>query len=113
MNLLEALRIFVLAEKCENDNPEHIERSQSRNQASHNRYEVMTRQFSIRKRARENRVLAQESGGERHTAYRERVHEECTERDGHLLLKPSHIPDVLRIGVVIVRVVKSMMHSVN
>src|SRR5712692_9397389 len=113
MNLFEAMAIFVRTEEGEDDEPEHIERRKSCNKESDNRYEVMPRQFPVGKGACKDRVFTQEPRCERHAADRERIHKKSVERDRHLLLEPPHIANVLRVGVMIVRMVKGMMHRVD
>ena len=93
--------VDMLTKKSENNDPEHVKCSQARNQKSDNRDQVMAGQTSERKRPRENLVLAQEARRKRHAADRECVNEKRHEGDGYFRPQPTHISDVLRIGMMV------------
>ena len=113
MDRIEAVGILVLAKERENDKPEHVKGRHARNAERQNGDEHVPRQLAEGKRSRKEFIFTKEPGRQRHAGNGERIDEERPERDRHLRPKAAHVPDILRIGVVIVGMVERMVHGMN
>src|SRR5512140_1919888 len=113
MEMFNAVRIGMVPKERKNDQTEHIECHQPGNKESYDWYEVMPGEAAKCKRTGKDLILAHKSGGKRNPADRKRVHEESEKCDRHFRLQAAHIPDVLRIGMVIPLMVQGMMHGMD
>ena len=103
----------MVSKKREDEKTEHIERRQTCNNVRKDWQKIMTAQTSKCKGPCKDLIFAQETRSEWNSRNRQRKDEKRPERDGHSLPQTTHVPNVLRITMMITCMVKGMMHCID